>query len=48
MKSGIKNATDVAKSKSTPKGLLLGVKLQSADVQAGSFTAPLKASVQHV
>lgn len=48
MKTGIKKATDVAKSKSIPKGLLLGVKLRSANVPAGSFRAALKASVQHV
>lgn len=49
MKMGTKNATDVAKSKSIPKGLMLGIKLQSANVRAGCFTqAPLKASVQHV
>lgn len=47
MKMGIKNATDVAKSKTTPKGLMLGVKLQSTNVQACSFAALLKASVQH-
>lgn len=47
MKTGIKNATDVAKSKSILKGLMLGVKLQSVNVQACSFAALLKASVQH-
>jgi len=45
MRTGIKNATDVAKSKSIPKGLMLGVKLQSMNVQAGSSVAPRKASV---
>lgn len=36
MKTGIIKATDAAEFKSIPKGLMLGVKLQSADAQAGS------------
>lgn len=48
MKTGIKNATDVAESKSILQGLVPGVKLQSAKVRAGSFHGSSQGSVQRV